>query len=116
MNGKNNQPKNTICGKVLIHIQQRNKKFDRYAKAKRIQHQKIIFAKIVKTTSQSGKEKATKQKQENRMEKLTSKGKHKVKVRNHPHTNMVSKQAIMRQGEHKGRILENGSEIKRPAT
>ena len=30
------------------------------------------------------------------MRKLTSKGKHIVKVGNHPHTNMISKPAIMR--------------------
>ena len=30
------------------------------------------------------------------MGKLTSKGKHKVKVGNHPHTNMISKPAIVR--------------------
>ena len=40
------------------------------------------------------------------MEKLTSKGKHTVKVGNHPHTNMISKPAITRRGEHKCRILE----------
>ena len=37
------------------------------------------------------------------MEKFTSKGKHKVTIRNH-HTNMISKPAIiMRRGEHKCR-------------
>ena len=33
------------------------------------------------------------------MGKLTNKGKHKVKVGNHPHTNMISKPAIMRKEE-----------------
>ena len=40
------------------------------------------------------------------MEKLTGKGKHKVKIRNHLHTNMISKPAILKRGEHKCRILE----------
>ena len=42
-----------------------------------------------------------------RMGKLTSKGKHTVKVGNHPHTNnLISKSAIVRGGEYKCRILE----------
>ena len=48
------------------------------------------------------------------MEKLTSKGKHKVTTRNH-HTNIISKPAIiMRRGEHN---TGNGYafEIKKPA-
>ena len=39
------------------------------------------------------------------MEKLTGKGKHTVKVGNHPHTNMISKPATVRR-DHKCRILE----------
>ena len=38
--------------------------------------------------------------------KLTGKGKHTVKVENHPHTNMISKPAIVRKEEYKCRILE----------
>ena len=40
------------------------------------------------------------------MEKLTGKGKHRVKVGSHPHTNMISKPAVVRRGEYKCRILE----------
>ena len=40
------------------------------------------------------------------MGKLTSKGKHTVKVGNHPHTNMISKPAIVRRGQYKCRILK----------
>ena len=40
------------------------------------------------------------------MEKLTSKGKYKVNVENQPNTNIISKQAIVRRGEHQCRILE----------
>ena len=40
------------------------------------------------------------------MGKLTIKSKHTVKVGNYPLTNMISKQAIMRRGEYKCRILE----------
>ena len=40
------------------------------------------------------------------MGKLTSKGKHTVKVGNHPHTNLISKLVIMRGGEYKCRIFE----------
>ena len=38
--------------------------------------------------------------------KLTSKVKPKVKVGNHPHTNMISKPTTVRRGEYKCRILE----------
>ena len=40
------------------------------------------------------------------MGKLTSKGKHTVKVGNHPHTHMVSKPATMRRGQYKCRKWE----------
>ena len=40
------------------------------------------------------------------MGKLTGRDKHKVKVGIHPHTNMITKPAIMRRGEYKCRILE----------
>ena len=40
------------------------------------------------------------------MGKLTSKGKHKVIVGNHPHTDMISELATMRSGEYKGRKWE----------
>ena len=40
------------------------------------------------------------------MEKLTSKGKHTVKVRNYPHKNMIYKQVIMRGAEYKCRLFE----------
>ena len=35
------------------------------------------------------------------MGKLTGKGKHTVKVGNHPHTNMISKLVIVREGKYK---------------
>ena len=40
------------------------------------------------------------------MEKLTGKDKHTVNVGNYPHTNTISKPAIMRRREYKCRILE----------
>ena len=46
------------------------------------------------------------------MEKLTSKGKQKVKVGNHLNTDMISKLAIVRRGEHKCRILEMHLKVK----
>ena len=46
------------------------------------------------------------------MEKLTGKGKHTVSVGNHPDTNMISKPAIVRRGEHKCRILEMHFKLK----
>ena len=48
------------------------------------------------------------------MGKLTGKGKEKVKVGNHPHTNMISKPAIIRSVQMQD--IENALEIKRPAT
>ena len=47
------------------------------------------------------------------MEKLTSKGKHTVKVGNHPHTNMISKPTIMRRVQMQD--IGNAFEMKRPA-
>ena len=47
-----------------------------------------------------------------RIEKLTSKGKHKVMVGNHLHTNMIAKPAIVKRGEHKYRILEMHLKLK----
>ena len=49
------------------------------------------------------------------MRRLTGKGKHIVKVGNHPNTNMISKSAIVRiriQMQHTG----DGFAIKRPVT
>ena len=46
------------------------------------------------------------------MEKLTGESEHTVKVGNHPHTNMISKPAIMRKGEYKCRILEMHLKLK----
>ena len=40
------------------------------------------------------------------MGKLTGKGKHTVNVGNHPHTNIISKPAIIRGGEYKCRIFD----------
>ena len=48
------------------------------------------------------------------MEKLTNKGKHTVKVENHPHTNIISKRAILRRPQIQD--IGNAFEIKRPAT
>ena len=49
------------------------------------------------------------------MGKLTGKGKkHTVKVGNHPHTNMISKPAIMRRVQMQD--IGNAFEMKRPAT
>ena len=47
------------------------------------------------------------------MGKLTSKGKHMVKVGNHSHTNMISKLATMRRVQMQETGIE--FEIKRPA-
>ena len=44
--------------------------------------------------------------------KLTCKGKRTVKVGSHPHTNMLSKPAILRRGEHKCRVLEMHLKLK----
>ena len=46
------------------------------------------------------------------MEMLAGKGKHTIKVGNHPHTNMISKPAIMRRGKYKCRILEMHLKLK----
>ena len=46
------------------------------------------------------------------MEKLTGKGKYAVNIGNHPHTNMISKPAIMRRGEYECMILEMHLKLK----
>ena len=48
------------------------------------------------------------------MKKLTRKGKHTVKLGNHPHTNMISKPAIVRRVQMQD--IGNTFEIKSPAT
>ena len=48
-----------------------------------------------------------------RMAKFTSKGKHTVKVGNHPHTTMISKPATVRRVQIKD--IEITSKIKSPA-
>ena len=48
------------------------------------------------------------------MGKLTGKGKHTVKVGNHPYTNMISKSTIVRTVQMQD--IGNAFEIKRPAT
>ena len=48
------------------------------------------------------------------MGKLTSKGKHIVKVGHHLHINMISKPALMRRVQIQD--VRNAFEIKRPAT
>ena len=50
------------------------------------------------------------------MTRLIGKGKHIVKVGNHPHTNMVSKPSIMRRGRVQMKDTGNAFAIKRPAT
>ena len=40
------------------------------------------------------------------MRRLTGKGKHRAKERNHPHTNMIPKPATVRRGGYKCRILD----------
>ena len=46
------------------------------------------------------------------MRRLTSKSKHIVKVRDHPHTNMISKPATVRRGGYKGMTLEMHLQLK----
>ena len=46
------------------------------------------------------------------MGKLTTKGKHTAEVGNHPHTNMISKPAIVRKGKYNYRILEMQLKLK----
>ena len=57
MKGKNLQPR--ISNKALIHIEWRNQKCCRQAKAERIQHHQTSFTTNAKGTSLGRKEKAT---------------------------------------------------------
>lgn len=50
------------------------------------------------------------------MENVTRKGKHTVKIGNHPHTNMVSKPSTMRRRRVQMQNIKNTFETKRPAT
>ena len=50
------------------------------------------------------------------MESSFGKGKYKIKLGTHPHTNMISQLAIMRRGKFKCRILKMHLKIKRSAT
>ena len=46
------------------------------------------------------------------MGKLTGKGKHTLKVGNHPLTNMITKPAMVRRGEYKCRMLKMHSKLR----
>ena len=87
-------------------------RFDGQAKAKRIQHYQTSCATNAKGTSLGGKEKVP-----TRNKKITN-GKahwsrqHRVKVGNHPHTNVIAKPAVVQRAEHKCRILEMHWELK----
>ena len=54
------------------------------------------------------------ERRKSQMEKLTSKGKHTVKIQNHPHANIISKPEIVRRAQMQN--IENTFEIKRPGT
>ena len=114
MKRKKPTTKNTLPSKALIQIRQRNQKFYRQAKAKRIQHHQTIFTTNPKGISLGGKEKATTRNKKIMNGKAPSKGKHTLKVGNHPHTNMISKPAIMRRIQIQD--IGNAFEIKTPAT
>ena len=98
--------KNTLPSKALIQIWWTNQKLYRQAKANRIQHHKPASQQIIKELLQAEKKRLELETRKLRMGKLISKDKHTVKVEKHPHTNMISKLAIMRRGEYKFRILE----------
>ena len=91
--------------KALIQIQQRNQKVYRQAKANRIQHHQTSSATNAKGTSLT----TFLETRELQMEKPIGKSKHTVEIRNHVHTNMVSKPArfyTLSWGEYKCRTLE----------
>ena len=46
------------------------------------------------------------------MGKITSKGKHKIKVGSHPQTNMISTPAVVRRGKDECRILKKLLKLK----
>ena len=99
--------KNTLTSKALVQIWWRNQKPYRQAKAKRIQPLQISSTSTSKGTFLSRKGKATiKNKNIKNENELTGKGKDNLKVGNNPLTNMLSKLASMRRGEHKCRTLK----------
>ena len=53
-----------------------------------------------------GRKRAELETRKSQVENLTGKGKHKVTVGNHPHTNIILKPAAMRRGEYKCRKWE----------
>ena len=96
--------KNTVHSKAVIHIRQRNQKLYIQAKAKRIQHHESSFTTNAKGISLSRKENVITRNK--KIMKWECSPKHTVKVGSHPHTNMISKLATVRRGEHKCRKWE----------
>ena len=112
MNGKNKQPRILYVEKFSFTFSREIKNLTDMQKLREFSTTWSSLQKLFKQLLKVEKKRPLPETRKLWMEKLASKGKHKVKVRNHPHTNMVSKQAIMRQGEHKGRILEMDLKLK----
>ena len=102
MKGKKLQPRTLYPARLSFRSNKEIKSFT----DKSFWHHQTNLATNPKRTSLGAEEKATTRKKKLQIEKLTSKGKHTVKVGNHLYTNMISEPASVRKGVHKCRILE----------
>ena len=106
MKGKNLQPRILYPARISFRFERGIKSFTDKQKLKQFSTTRTALQQMLKEHLKAEKKSPQLETRKLQMGKLTSKGKHTVKVGNHAHTNMVSKPVILRGGEYKRRIFE----------
>ena len=112
MKGKNLQPRILYPARISFRFERGIKSFTDKQKLKQFSTTRTALQQMLKEHLKAEKKSPQLETRKLQMGKLTSKGKHTVKVGNHPHRNMISKPAVVRRGEHKCRILEMHLKLK----
>ena len=105
MEGKNIKPRILYPARISFRFHGEIKSFTDKQKLREFSTTKPALQQILKELLQAEKKCPKVETRKLRMGKLTSKGKHTVKVGNHLHINMISKPAIIR-GQYKCRKWE----------
>jgi len=103
---KNLQPRILYPERFSFRFDGENKSFTDKQKLRQFSTMRPALQQIPKEIIWVEKKRPRLERRKSQMEKLTSKGKHTVKIQNHPHTNIILKPEIVRRGEHKCRILK----------
>ena len=104
--GKNLQPRILYPARLSFRFEGEIKTFTDKKKPREFSTTKPGLRQILKEFLEARKKRPLLETRKLQMKCLTSKGKHIIKVGNHPPTNMILKPAIVRRGEYKCRILE----------